>query len=92
MGPLAIPKLKHLLRSEDWETRHYAVYCLFWIGGTSARHALEKALRTETDSCVKRFISVSLTTGREVKKTMRGANDQSEWVSSFMCVEWTNGT
>ena len=91
MGPLAIPRLKPLLRSEDWETRQYAVYCLFWIGGTSARRALEKTLGTETHSCVKRFISASLTRMRPVKKTMRGADDQSEWVSSFMCVTWTTG-
>lgn len=41
MGTLAIPKLKLLLQNDDWEIRHYAVYCLFWIGGTSARRALE---------------------------------------------------
>lgn len=91
IGNPAIPKLKSLLQNEDWETRHYAVYCLFWIGGPSARRALEKALPMETDRCVKPFISVSLKTLREANKTIRGANNQSEWVSSFMCGSWLNG-
>ncbi|HEX7771256.1 MAG TPA: hypothetical protein VF435_02475, partial [Pyrinomonadaceae bacterium] len=28
LGTLAIPKLKLLLQNKDWQTRHYAVYCL----------------------------------------------------------------
>jgi HEAT repeat protein len=85
MGTLAIPKLKSLLQSKDWETRHYAVYRLFWIGGTSARRELERALPMETDRCVKKFLSVSIKTMRGAKETIRGTNDQSEWVTSFMC-------
>ena len=90
MGTLAIPKLKPLLQSKDWQTRHYAVYCLFWIGGTSARRELERALPVETDQCVKKFMSVSLKIMKEVKETVRGTNDQSEWVKSFICMTWVN--
>jgi HEAT repeat protein len=90
MGTLAIPKLKPLLQSKDWETRHYAVYCLFWIGGTLARRELERALPTETDRCVKKFMSVSLKTMREAKETTSGTSDQSEWVKSFLCWSWVN--
>lgn len=88
MGTLAIPKLKPLLQSKDWETRHYAVYCLFWIDGTSARRELERALPMETDPCVKKFMSVSLKTMREARQTVSGTNDQSEWIKSFMCMTW----
>jgi hypothetical protein len=91
MGTLAIPKLKPLLQSKDWQTRHYAVYCLFWIGGTSARRELEKTLPLETDPCVKQFMSVSLKTMREAKETIRGTDHKSEWVTSFMCVSWSDG-
>lgn len=90
MGTLAIPKLKPLLQSNDWQTRHYAVYCLFWIGGTSARRELERALPVETDQCVKKFMSVSLKIMKEAKETVRGTNDQSEWVKSFICMTWAN--
>ena len=85
MGTLAIPKLKPLLQSKDWQTRHYAVYCLFRIGGTSARRELESALPMERDRCVKKFLSVSIKTMRGAKETIRGTTDQSELVTSFMC-------
>ncbi len=52
MGAVAIPKLEKLLRNQDRQTRHYAVYCLANIGGVSARRALQKALPIESDPCV----------------------------------------
>ena len=90
MGTLAIPKLKPLLQSKDWETRHYAVYCLFRIGGTSARRELERALPMETNPCVKKFMGVSLKIMREAKETINGTSDHSEWVKSFLCWTWEN--
>ena len=90
MGTLAIPKLKELLRNEDSQTRHYAVYCLFWIGGPSVRRTLQRALPMETDPCVKRFMSVSIKTIRGPNKSIRGAKSYGEWMSSFMCVSWLN--
>jgi len=79
MGPLAIPKLKLLLRNDDSQTRYYTVYCLFEIGGSSARRLLQQALPKEPDRCVKRVITVSL-------KEMRGIKPESgEWASAVFC-------
>ena len=79
MGPLAIPKLKLLLRNEDSQTRYYTVYCLYQIGGGSARRILQQALPMESDRCVKRVIVVSL-------KEMRGIKPEpGEWASAVFC-------
>ena len=79
MGPLAIPKLKLLLRNDDSQTRYYAVYCLYQIGGGSARRILQQALPRESDRCVKRAIIVSL-------KEMRGIKPApGEWASAVFC-------
>jgi hypothetical protein len=79
MGPLAIPRLKLLLRDDDSQTRYYAVYCLYQIGGSSARRILQQALPTEVDQCVKRIIIVSL-------KEMRGIKPETgEWFSAISC-------
>lgn len=79
MGPLAIPKLKLLLRNYDSHTRYYTVHCLYHIGGRLARRTLHQALSTETDRCVRRFIIVSL-------KDMRGIKPESgEWASAVFC-------
>ena len=86
MGTLAIPKLESLLQSADWETRHFAVYCLFSIGGSSARRALERALPKETDRCVKPFMSISLKTMREGgNKPLSATKSQRKLVSAFWC-------
>jgi len=79
MGPLAVPKLKLLLRSDDSQARYFAVYCLYKIGGSSARRSLQQALPLESDRCVKRVIIVSL-------KEMRGIKPESgEWSSAIFC-------
>jgi len=79
MGPLAIPKLKLLLRKDDSQTRYYTVYCLYEIGGSSARRLLQQALPKESDRCVKRAIVVSL-------KEMRGIRPEpGEWASAVFC-------
>jgi hypothetical protein len=84
MGPVAIPKLAKLLRNHDWETRHYAVFCLANIGGLSARRAIERAVPMETHPCVKRLMLVSI-------KTIDGKHgglkqDHGEWAKAFMCI------
>ena len=79
MGPLAIPKLKILLRNDDSQTRYFTVYCLYQIGGRSARRILQQALPMESDPCVKRVIVVSL-------KEMRGIKPEpGEWASAVFC-------
>ena len=79
MGSLAIPKLTLLFRSDDSQTRYYIVYCLYQIGGSSARQILQQALPKESDRCVKRVIIVSL-------KEMRGIKPEpGEWASAVFC-------
>jgi hypothetical protein len=79
MGPLAIPKLKLLLRNDDSLTRYYTVYCLYEIGGSSARRILQQALPMESDRCIKQFIIVSV-------KEMRGIKaEPGEWYSAVFC-------
>ena len=79
MGPLAIPKLKLLLRNDDSQTRYYTVYCLYQIGGSSARRILQQALPMESDQCVRRIIIVSL-------KEMRGIKPEpGEWAAAVFC-------
>ena len=79
MGPLAIPKPKLLLQKDDSQTRYYVVYCLYQIGGRSARRVLQQALPRESDRCVKRAIVVSL-------KEMRGIKPEpGEWASAIFC-------
>lgn len=79
MGRLAIPKLKLLLRNIDSQTRYLTVYCLYQIGGNSARRILQEALPMELDQCVKRFIIVSL-------KEMRGLKPEpGEWSQVVFC-------
>ncbi len=79
MGSPAIPKLKVLLRNGDSHTRYYTVYCLYQISGRSARRALEQALPTETDRCVKRLLIVSL-------KAMKGIKPEpGEWAAAVFC-------
>ena len=84
MGPVAIPKLSALLRNDDWQTRHYAVFCLANIGGFSARRAIETAVPMESHPCTKRLMLVSIKT-IDVK---RGGlkQDHGEWARAFMCM------
>jgi len=83
MGSIAIPKLSVLLRSPDRASRHDAVYCLSFIGGASALQALKQALPSETDSCTKRFLQVSIRGLDNQKKILK---DNGEWLSAFLCM------
>ena len=61
MGPVAVPKLRNALEHHaSREIRLAAALCLANIGESEALTALKDALTTETDPCVKRFISLSL--------------------------------
>ena len=84
MGPVAIPQLEKLLGNQDWQTRHYAVYCLASIGGASARRAIETTVSKESHPCVKRFMLVSIQT-IDVKHGGVKA-DSEEWAKAFMCM------
>ena len=87
MGPVAIPKLRNLLRNQDWQTRHYAVFCLANIGGLSARRALQVAVRMESHPCVKRLMLRSIETIDIKHGGLK--QDHGEWARAFMCdVRW----
>lgn len=83
MGRVAIPKLEKLLRNQDWQIRHYAVYCLASIGGISARRVLQKDVLKETNQCVRRFIEISIE--RIDVKHGGVRQDHGEWAAAFWC-------
>jgi len=60
MGAEAVPKLSEAMRrSSNRNIRLAAALCLFDIGGQDATEALKQALKTESDSCVRRFIELN---------------------------------
>ena len=87
MGPLSIPKLQEVLsKNPEPSKRKFAVYCLGSIGGVKARNALANALPGETDSCVKKFISVSLEVfNNKPKPNQIPAEVQPSWYSYIYC-------
>jgi hypothetical protein len=84
MGPVAIPKLSNLLRNQDWQIRHYAVFCLASIGGPSARRAIQAAVPLESHPCVKRLMLLSIETIDVKHGGMK--QDHGEWTKAFMCM------
>lgn len=84
MGPVAIPKLSNLLRNQDWQTRHYAVFCLAGIGGLSARRAIQAAVSMESHPCVKRLMLLSIETIDVKHGGLK--QDHGEWAKAFMCM------
>ena len=84
MGPVAIPKLSNLLRNQDWQTRHYAVFCLAGIGGLSARRAIQAAVPMESHPCVKRLMLLSIETIDVKHGGLK--QDHGEWAKAFMCM------
>lgn len=70
MGSLAVPKLRVALEHHPKrEIRLATALCLADIGGPEALAALKDALNTETDQCVRRFITLSLPTPTEEGKS-----------------------
>ena len=87
IGSPAIPKLYSLIQeSSDRKTRLYAVYCLGLIGGPSARAALTRANRRETDTCVKAFIQMTLHAFNNARAPNKvTSRDRTEWLLAFSC-------
>jgi hypothetical protein len=87
MGSLALPKLEAvLLKSNDPNSRHYAVFCIASIGGTNARKILEQALPLETNPCVASFIKASLDAFQRSGRSDQIASEaQTEWYGAFLC-------
>jgi hypothetical protein len=70
MGRVAIPKLGTALRqSTNRDVRLAAAFCLADIGGQEAMDTLRQALTTESDQCVRRFISLSIESSADTKKS-----------------------
>jgi len=70
MGRLAVPKLRNALEHHpNRDIRLATALCLADIGGSEALVALKDALNSETDECVRRFITLSLPTRTEERKS-----------------------
>jgi hypothetical protein len=87
MGPIAIPQLRTaLLSSSNPNIRIAAAFCLTSIGGDSAMMALRKALRSEQNHCVSRFVDLSIVVfeGKKNPPTEQ-IKDRQEWLMAFRC-------
>lgn len=70
MGEVAIPKLGFALEHHpNRDIRLATALCLADIGGSEALVVLKDALNSETDECVRRFITLSLPTRTEERKS-----------------------
>ena len=89
IGESSIPKLTEKLKHEERPgIRKLAVFCIGWIGGASAKHALAEALPNEKDKCVRDFIRFFLKSFENRKRPNHMAvGDYSKWSSAFSCQE-----
>ena len=89
IGRPAIPKLGAALRrNSDISYRYNAVFCIAQIGGPQATHELRTAISTESNSCVRKFIQVSidvLNNPRAIGKI--NEEDRARWFASLSCKE-----
>lgn len=93
MGVLAIPKLSLALQHKNQRIRLASALCLTEIDGPDAVTALENALKTETDQCVRRFIEISiLILEKERSRTLAQSSTDElidlrrKLLASFRCV------
>lgn len=88
MGESAVPKLQTVLsENSNRYMRKFAVFCIASIGGTEARSVLIKALSSETDPCVNRFIHISLEMfGNKSEPNHIPQGKDSRWISAFYCL------
>lgn len=72
MGNVAVPKLAVALKtSPKMRIRLAAAFCLGDIGGSEALDAMKSALNSETEECVRRFITLTLPTPNELANVNR---------------------
>lgn len=89
IGESAVPKLSEVIRQHpDWRMRMYAVYCISGIGGKAAERALQEALPSESDPCVKPFIQASIKLLDDKKRQIFNNYD---WFGAFMCNHSSSG-
>jgi hypothetical protein len=87
IGAPAIPKLQTVLsKDSDSSKRLFAALAIAYIGGSQARKALTSALPSETDPCVKKFVSVSLEAfNNKAKPNHISSGLNGKWLSAFYC-------
>jgi hypothetical protein len=88
MGERSVPKLQNVLsENSNRYMRKFAVFCIASIGGSEARSVLTKALSSETDPCVNRFIRISLEMfGNKSEPNHIPQGKDSRWISAFYCL------
>jgi HEAT repeat protein len=78
-GLLAAPKLSYSLQhSRNPSIRVAAAFCLSSIGGSAGISAIRKALRSESDPCVVRFLRIAQEVHTIEIKVARGSATSSE--------------
>ncbi len=78
MGVVAVPKLRVALQhNANRNIRLAAALCLMDIGGRDAMNALKQALGSESDSCVNRFIRISIEIANNELKSKTRPSTQS---------------
>jgi hypothetical protein len=89
IGAPAIPKLETVLsKDSDRSRRIFAALAIAYIGGRQAKKALTSALPGETDTCVKKFVKVSLQAfNNKAKPNHISSELNGKWLSAFYCLE-----
>jgi hypothetical protein len=85
IGSPALPKLEAVLRrSNDATSRQYAVFCITSIGGSYAQRILIAALPSESNPCVRSFITASLN-ALDGSSLQIAPDRQAKWYATFLC-------
>ena len=86
-GPTAIPKLGAALQQNtDRNYRLRAIFCIAQIGGPTAVPVLRNALSSESDSCARRFIQVSIDALSNPQAPGEiTVQDREKWFAAFSC-------
>ena len=87
IGQPAIPKLQAVLSNDsESDRRKFAAFCIAYMGGDHAKMALKTALPRETDTCVKRFLQISLTAFNNKEKPNHISSAlNGKWLGAFYC-------
>ena len=91
IGRPAISKLGAALRqNSDTHYRWNAVVCIAHIGGPRATEELATALSSESDSCLRKFIQISIKALSNPKSQGQiAAEDRDAWFAARSCNEST---
>jgi hypothetical protein len=89
IGHPAVLKLSAALRqNSDIHYRYNAVFCIAQIGGPAATKELSAALSSESDSCLRKFIQISIKALSNPKSRGQIAlEDRDAWFAALSCKE-----